>query len=331
MQLGELKLKIGIDARFHGYLIDDDAANSENREIRIDTRVPITVSVVEDGVTYGGFFRLRNTAGNTTALPQPGGSRPGMQFEYNYVYAQSDWGKVELGDNDGAQSVLYVSAPFVGLGQAMPANGNITGSPSAGYAFGPANWLAQSNRISYYSPKMSGFEVGVGFSPEYGSRGNDMSRLTTGLSLKDTIEGGVRWTGQFDATKLVLGAGFGSGQARNAARDLETWNVGAQAVFGGVTVGGAYWLDGKSLTPGDRSGWNAGATWVKGKLGFGASYGAATTELAAGGSNDDTLWGVGVDYKLTRYISLSGDVLFLESDTAANDANIFAIRTRFVY
>lgn len=354
------ELKVGMDMRFWAHLIDDDVANAEDREFRVDYRMPITVSGKTDsGLTYGGYIRVRTSTAavfNNT-LPQPGGAnRSNLFVDYGFVHVGGAFGKLEFGDNDGPLTITYVAAPIVGALQINAAGNSYPGILGVGnFNYGSALYMDQTTRVNYYTPVFAGFQGAIGFAPELGSRGLNMNRLVNpGGSIENAIEAAVVWNGKFDPVTIKASAGIARGEARNPAapavglQDLDIWQAGINVGFGPFTVGGGYFDNNDSRTnnagvPGviagvhdDETGWNVGASWKQGPIGVAASYGQVTTDYTGGqASTDDTMYGIGVNYVLAPGLHLDGDLLFFDSEAAAttpsgNEGNMLVLRTRLL-
>src|SRR5579872_6452805 len=103
--------------------------------------------------------------------------------------------------------------------------------------------VPNSNKITYYSPRIYGFQGGVSFTPDQGDIGT-ATGWTGDLNgnYQNVVNGGLNYTTQWD--KVSLAAAATGEWARNelsAVNDeLSGYNVGANAGFAGFTAGGSF-------------------------------------------------------------------------------------------
>jgi len=351
------ELKVGMDLRFWANMVDDDEVGAEDREFRVDYRMPIAITGKTDsGLTYGGYVRIRTSRAATfsAALPQPGGdNRSDLYVDYGFVHIGGAFGKLEFGENDGPMTITYVAAPTVGAMQINDAGNAFNGVIGVGnFRYGSALYLDQSTRINYYTPVFAGFQGAIGYAPEMGSRGLNVHRFADPAtnpagtaSIQDAFEMAVVWTGKFDPATVKASVGYATGSASTVAlNDLDVLQAGLNVGFGPWTVGGAYYnnKDSRSLLHDEEIGWNLGASWKQGALGVAASYGRTKTEYTAASGlaeTEDTMYGIGANYLLAPGLHLDADLVFVDSESytpalrpanSGNEGNVLTLRTRLL-
>jgi outer membrane protein OmpU len=211
-----------------------------------------------------------------------------------------------LGDAHGA-SDLFVYAPTVGTNQ-------IDGSYQQFEGLNK-DWRAlptfidnneSSTRITYYTPKISGFQAGISYTPDLYSQGLT-NNSTTGIAgtpatfgnmYDNQVEGAAGWSGSFDKFNIKV-TGLATTATANddvlflgahpIAQDYLSLGLGAQVNFAGFTVGGSYsnggHYDAASGEDKPQDMWTLGAKYDWDKASF-----AINGEL---GEGYDMAWGIG--------------------------------------
>jgi hypothetical protein len=328
-------------------IVNDNLANQESREARIDYRVTLKAEAkAENGLTYGFDFRLRNNQNGSNQATQDA-----IGADRKFIYMGGSWGQIQLGDTVTPASNFEVQAPTVGAGQADYAFGTSTGN----YSFYHFNEGTFDTKVVYYTPVFSGFQAGVSYTPEKGSRGRDNARSKfitgSGNNYNDIIGLGAAYTGKFGDVGVKVGAGVDFGDAKDTSAtakatqgDYTVWNVGAQVSYAGFTFGGHYYDNGETglLKGDDQFGWQLGLTYVVGPWGVGVSYARTETDPAARGSKNmtDYVVGLGGAYQLAPGLALQADIAKFEAESAnsglkagktKNDGTLFTFRTRLQF
>lgn len=330
-----VKLDLGGFFRGYGVFADNDetAANSTREfDLRRDAEVHISgETTLDNGLTVG--FHTEQDLGGAT------------QTDEAYAYFSGGWGRLNVGSEDGSAYLLQVAAPS--------ADSNVDGLRTYIQATNPADTLfaagalvglpasavldydhvsdptgaANTDRLSYLTPKFNGFQAGVSFAPETGQNavGNNLAAMASdddNNQFENTWEASVRWDGEFNGFGVSLGGGYSHSSLEDytavalgtspvlaantpiASDDLGQWNAGLSLAWNGFTLGGAYLrADGGQTGVIDTGGgvvsdayvemdteqttWVAGLGWDNGPYHLGASY--LRTELERDQAGDITL------------------------------------------
>lgn len=199
------------------------------------------------GIEYGGRISLTNA---TTFSGFSGGSD--VKMAEAYVYLAGAYGKVVLGDHNGA-SDLFVYAPTVGLGQVDGQYTNFIDLNSVG-AFMPSyieNGHDYTTKVTYMTPKVGNdkhkVQVGVSYAPNYGFQGQQINIYDSPTSYRNNLEAGFQYQGEFSPVSVVFTGYLQSGVGGDVntlfsshARDYIAWGVGTQLAYAGFTFGGSY-------------------------------------------------------------------------------------------
>jgi hypothetical protein len=162
-------------------------------------------------------------------------------FEKGYVSLQTQYGRLEVGQQDGAAYSNSVTGPKVDDPAAIDdANVTFFRDPTTGQAFTNifpvrTGVFASENfgKFSYYSPTLFGIQLGVSYTP-YEAR-NGLPFAGKGPQVPDRqtnlMEAGATYNGDFGATSVQLYSGVAIGH--DAARtlyhdDLLDWGLGGE-------------------------------------------------------------------------------------------------------
>jgi outer membrane protein OmpU len=269
----------------------------------------------------------------------PNSGTTGVGTDEASVYLGGTWGRLELGDFDGAADTLKIYAPLVGIEQIDGDYGDFLGvdapvSPVSTLTFGsqPAFGIhipnsGDATKVMYLTPRFAGFQAGISYTPESDSQAQNVVAFENTSTYEDWIEGGINYTGEFSGFSVALGATVSSASGRDLGTRLEdftAWNVGAQVGFGGFLLGGGY-VDADDFnvptgaTGVDQSVWHAGLTYTAGPVAVGASYMDAEGYKGAGGTyaSDYKAYGLGAAYTIAPGLVVQSDLMWIDEEVRA--------------
>ncbi len=278
----EINLDLGGFFRGYGVYSDDDSAAGNLREFdfRKHTEIHFSGETTTDaGLTVGAHYEIVLGVEDALGLDND-------TTDEAYLYGSGGWGRVNFGTEDGAAYLLQVAAPS--------ADSNVDGlrtyiqgiENTAPFAFGVLEYdhadFQNTDRLTYLSPKFSGFQAGVSYAPEAGENeiGNNLQAMNiddNAGDYEDLWEAAARWDGEFEGFGISLGAGYSNAsdeaEVAGVTDDMETWNVGANVAFQGFSLGAAYKDTNNGLANnGDTTTWVVGAGWDNGPYHVGASW-----------------------------------------------------------
>jgi len=348
-----------------GYTESDFDNNLRNRAFRNSTEIHFNIAGKSDaGLNYGAEIDLNadiDGAGSSAATS--GQTAAGLNAHRTYAWVGGDaWGHFEMGSNDGAARTLKVDAANIARATggidgdwSYFADVNSTGGGSAGsfdtvnglgvlvtaprlpVEHGPATGFANElwsndNKITYYSPKVSGFQLGVSYAADLANRGQATNRLDLvaggTYSARDIWEGGLSYEGQFDQIGVAAALTGETGHAVNgsALHNINAWNAGAKVSYMGFSLAGSYgdWSDSFMTTAAgvnpDASYWTLGGAYETGP--FGASVTYLSSEAKVTGQKDKFQdVSVGVDYKLAPGLTPFVEYTYYDTDVGGSTAN----------
>lgn len=319
-----------------------------------------------DSLTYGAVLRLQTIGDSSNGMSSTRNDR-------SHIYLDTDAGTVQLGSNFAASKLMQVDASTIAsatggvdgdwtnfLGTSVwdvPANSgsinvdgrNITISQ---YAASFANSASiqgvdtlanrldykgeSARKITYLSPRISGMQLGVSFTPDINNNGgndvvrngmlDDSSMMYFGLPVrvKNVWSLGLNYTNTFDDVNVSFSAVADRGKAvrqnisgtitdvygntksfaTDKVRDLKTYSIGAVVGKNGFSVAASYHDDGQSLTSTaeDRfksHWWTAGIAYENGPMSTSLTYLSGVKGFKNGGQTLKTeIISLGADYEV---------------------------------
>jgi hypothetical protein len=349
----QITVSLGGYTEFFAGFYDDDQPNRTEREFELETEIVVRADgKADNGLLYGAKIELQNSTPN---------SGSGVGTDEASVYLGGTWGRLELGDFDGAADTLKIYAPLVGVEQIDGDAYDFLDSrnPTTGLRAGqePAFGIhipnsGDATKIMYLTPRFAGFQAGVSYTPQSDSEAQNVVQFESSGGYKDWVEGGINYTGNFSGFSVSLGATISSASANDAGgisqlKDFTAWNAGAQIGFGGFALGGGY-VDasdfnvpnGPTGSGANQSVWHAGVSYTAGPIAIAASY--MDAEGFKGGTpttyaSDYKSYGLGATYTLAPGFIVESDLMWVDEDlkttpnaltTSSNQGWVFVLGTR---
>lgn len=262
--------------------------------------------ITDGGLTWG--LRAEFDTGDRAAED--------LQRDEIYAYLAGGFGRIELGEQDGAADTIALHAPIVGLGQIRGDFVRYTGTAALLTPFDTRDAL----KIVYLSAPVAGFRFGASWAPEVESNSSDpnprrRTRQENGIELAAAWQTPVGDDWALGASLAWVGA---QADPITQRRDIESWSLGAQASRGSLTIGAAYVSrgDSNSLTRGlDEDEWNVGAAWRAGRWSA-----AASASVTSSTQQDNRLIGLGGSFDLTENWVLRADVVSIREEPVGRGA-----------
>ncbi len=233
----------------------------------------------------------------------------GFERDEFFVYAASEYGRIEIGENDGPADTLSFHAPRVGLGQVRGDFARYTGSVALLSPYDSRD----AAKVTYLSPPIEGLRFGIAYAPEFEINSDDPVPIRRFIQ-EDVVEFGaqyVRPVGEF-----VIGASgayiTGSSDPVTQREDIESWSAGLEVRRGKLTAGAAYVDRGLSnllATAQDENEWNAGVSWEDEGWEIAGS-------VTTGDENGGTVlrYGIGGKYEIRPNVYVAADAVAFEED-----------------
>ncbi|MFQ5972482.1 MAG: porin [Alphaproteobacteria bacterium] len=323
---GNLDLSISGNARFSVIGGDDDrdrtdrsrgyVFKSDESEVRFNAK-----ATADNGIGYGLSVEIQTQTNDESNADE------------TWVFLDSDgFGRVELGDQDGAADRMFVDAADVmkGRGGFDGPTGDYVdfGSGVSGPSFGQTS---DATKAIYFTPRFSGFQAGGSFTPDTGHSGS-AGEVDNDGTFKNVVSLGANYQQSFEDVSVTVAAGgqFGEAEPPGAGvtpgQDLEVWGVGANVSFAGFTVGAGYTdlneTGEPALTTGDAgSWWDLAASYTSGP--WGVAVGTFNSERDIGAVDTEvSIYSLTGSYTVAPGLALAADINFIDVDnlnTAGDD------------
>lgn len=299
----------------------DSDEDSSDRGFAFSTNTEIHVKgeiMADNGITFGFRVEIEADSGETNNVDE------------NSIYAQGSFGKLEFGNNDGAEDTFMVNGSNSGVDY-----GGI-GNPTSNFledAFGGSAPTSvdmadssDSTKITYTTPNFNGFSAGISYTPdtEDGGDGNGFNDANP-EGIHDHIGLGLGYDGEFNGVGVELGLVAGFGTFDDEPED-DLFNIGGGAAisYAGFTfAAGAFWQDADGGGPttgivGESWAVDAGIGYATGPWSFSVNGiisedDNTSDELLAGSANVGYQVAPGVRVFLTGYVG--------EEDLGAGGSN----------
>ncbi|MCF8470031.1 MAG: porin [Parvibaculum sp.] len=333
-----------------GTAFDDTAVKLVARNIDIKAE-----GTLDNGMVAGVLATLslgddwNSHAGNNDAT-----------FRELFAYLEGGFGRFEIGGTDGSAFKMHYTSPWF-----VPGNGvdspNIlnarggfgTTTTTTTTAFVPVGtatnvlvtstftntntvasfrnstfslMAADANKVTYFTPRFAGFQLGLSYSPDTDYNGpnpNGLGVSASNSSIEDVVEVALNYAGSFGGLDLGIDGFYVSGDSSLvASSDPEEMGVGANLGFGGFTLGGAWYqsedLSFSSALPtaagAEEEVWTAGLSYATGPWTVGVAY--LSDEISVPGfSTDMTTWQTGGGYNLGSGVDVGLELQMSSIDT----------------
>lgn len=334
-----VSLTIGGVMNFQAGMGTQDSAfetGSFSREYHFanDTEIHfLAEGAASNGLKYGAVIELE-------ADVNADNRGEGTNSDKTYLWTESNIGRVEMGNNAGAEATMAVNAASIARG-----TGGIDGdfefyANTSGATFiitpdlpsaNTGGATEDSTKVSYYTPRVNGIQAGLSFTPDSGdsgtasgftsdSNGDNENVFSPGINYQNEYSNGMK-------VDAALVGEFGSSETA-ATEDLAAWQFGAAVGYNGFSVAASYadWDDSNQAAGSndDASHWTAGVAYETGALGVSLTY--LESENADNGFNNLVL---SADYELAQGLVPYIEVGMFEADedgtTVDNDGTVVLV------
>ena len=323
----------GFMTAFFLFTSDDDLNTTHDTDT---TRVSLSSEIkfvaeqtLANGLTITGTIELeaQNSNAGTTNIDEA------------YLTLAGSWGTFTIGGQDGALNSGDVGISTAGIyGEADgPSFASISvGGPTSaiGAATGTFSGVtSDANKLIYFTPRMSGVQLGVSFTPNTVNGGpvfNSGTPTTDSgdsyLNVWDVVANLEHSWGDY---KIVVAGGYESAEAGQTGAAINTgnvdiWNAGVTLESSYGTLGFKYTErdhDSPTATLDDMTAWTVQGTIKSGDTTFGAGYFQGDGNITGGGTNEFDRFYVGVDHALAAGVTIGAFVAVEDLDVAGGSAS----------
>lgn len=303
----QITVSLGGYTEFFGAYRDDDVPGRNSREFQLEAEIVVRADgKADNGLLYGAKVELQNGGTGTNFTTPSSLTAPGIVTDEASVYLGGTWGRIELGDFDGAADTLAIYAPLIGIEQldgdaydfldvfALGSGTGLTATPTVRFGALPMGSVVKgadsgdATKVMYLTPRFAGIQAGVSYATQSNNLFSEAQAVTpfeTAGGYKDFWEFGANYTGEFAGFSVALGATGSAGTGQDTAtagrtlEDFVAWQAGAQVGYAGFKVGGGYIdsgdynnVSGIAGGTGDSTAWHVGASYTAGPFAIALTY-----------------------------------------------------------
>ncbi len=336
---------LGGELRFQVGLVDQEVSAGQGRGYQIhvgESEIFIGAeNTADNGVEYGVSIELNAGAGDGTAADEA------------WVFVDTDWGRVEMGDQDDATDRMYVESDDILVGRAGPDGdaGDFFNFGTGGGISATGNAVTGDNtKVIYFTPRYSGFQLGASLTPDTGVVSATLADTDNDGDFENVIGLGANYEGTFDELSIVLSltGEFGDGESASGASnvgDVETISVGGTLTYGAFGFGAGYvdlaeqGIASAAAALGTNAGsyYTVGGSYMSGAWGVSVNWFESSKGNTAGISDTDIqIISLDAAYEVAPGWGLAAALHVIEADninaTATpvnNDGTVFLISNQF--
>lgn len=248
---------------------DNSTRDIDGFDVKSDSEIHFKgATVLDNGIEFGVNVQLEAN------------SNSGDQIDESYLIVKGSFGEINLGSENSAMYKMHYAPSDFGIsinsgdqgdwaglsGSAVSGSGYFRGVLGSTYVEpGRAN---DSEKLTYYTPRFAGFQLGASYSPDNAQDSNSPVDRNTGLS--DMVAIGANYSGDLGGVALGVSGGYGTFlETASGTDEPEVWSAGITLGVGGFGVGASY-ANEDGLTEGQS--YNLGVSYETGPFGVSLSY-----------------------------------------------------------
>ncbi|WP_185681182.1 porin [Parvibaculum sedimenti] len=318
-----LKVTVGGNVVTGFYFVDADNVGGTSFQ---DTKVALVarnIDIKAEGTLDNGLvagvdakLQLDNDWNGT------GGSY--ASFRQLFAYLEGGFGKFEIGGTDGAAYKMHYTSPWFVPGNGVDSPNILNIVPYYGERHSTFSLLAtDANKVSYFTPRLAGFQLGLSFTPDANNKGPNENGLVlapkTDAYIRDVFEIAANYAGTFSGVDLGVDGFYTTGKSDSENVDPKEYGFGANLGYAGFTLGGAWyrsediwatfypdsnnnenttWTLGLKYATGP---WTVGTAYLDGDQDWGGYYYRVKTLQVGGGYNLGSGVDLGLDIQFSNY------------------------------
>lgn len=243
---------------FSGFDVKSDTEIFFSGEVRLDNGIEVRVHVQLEG----------NTSGD--------------QIDESYLEIDGAFGRVVVGGENSAMYLMHAAPKSFGFGlnsgdnvewlsfDGVGGNTGVFRGAFGSTAIEPAR-VNDANRLTYLSPRFSGFQFGASYVPD--SREDSNGKANSEADLHDGATVAAGYSGKLGGASIKASAGYGLMRSGDGTTDPdpEAFNFGLSVGVGNWTLASAYAVSIDDSSVGDMSGYTVGLNYTPGPWKVGLS------------------------------------------------------------
>jgi predicted porin len=299
----------GYMEQWFGYSDNANSANADSDifEQHADNEVHFNFSqTLDNGLKIGGHIEFE---GENTG-----------DIDEEYLYVDGSFGRFLIGTENSADYLMHYGIKSNGIG--IDEGDATTWVANANPDLARTNMAGinnDSNGLSYFSPRINGFQVGASYIPGIGDQ-NDRTPDTEGQNADGDLDNGfavgANYMNSFDAMSFKASVGYiDAGGDSVAPGDQTGLNAGVQLGFGGFTASFAYGEEENDNDGEDINIFGVSLAYNAGPAGVSIAY-------IRGEDSDNDLQQdaieLGASYSVGPGVTAAGSIYYVEGTDGAN-------------
>lgn len=313
LELGGLFIGAVSVAENEGADLEDALRDPESYRFDGESAVRFeAVSRFDNGLRYG--FKAEVTVDHDIAQANKTKGEKEL-FDEAFLFLDGGFGRVELGQQEGVADQFSVRSPHALGNMSLSAGRNDRVINPVGMAsIGTVNDSSDDYaKVTYMTPSLSGFKLGMSFTPEAQKKTDISAELTEKTVQPEAKEGivefGVIYSKSFEDVSLDMSATYLSADSApvtgNLKSELKEWNAGVNVGFRGLSVGGSYRESGTADSSLQKfEAYDIGVAYETGSWKVSAQYAEHAGELAGAPVEDGYRYLISARYKVAKGIRI---------------------------
>jgi len=308
----KIKLNVG------GYLQTSFVAASYDNDDRLPTNIRHEGEVhftgsttLDNGLKFGVNIQLE-------------ARQDADQVDETFMFVEGSFGRINMGSENSAAYLMHYAAPAPVVGFVLDDN-NANASGLEGVVTS-ANATSDADKITYFSPRFSGFQFGASYTPDSdweSGQDSPYSPLQAEGAGEEAYSLAANYVNTFNKVSIAASVGYEIVVEEGVGRDDDQQiAVGGQIGYAGFTVGAGYKFtenDG-GVADEDRHDLSVGVTYGQGPWTVGVQYARIELDDASDGELDAIV--VGGKYILGPGVTAFGGVQFFEAEDDLEDNSV---------
>jgi len=318
------KIKLGLGGymeQWFGYS-DQDLPGYTDVDQKSDSEIYIKGAVtLDNGIRFGVTWEIEGDS-----APDAPADPTSNRFDEAYLFMSGSFGRLVMGEEDTASELMGYGPSMVGPVGINKSDANddwMHNNNSTNITHSMDLGMSDNHAISYYSPRVAGFQFGASYHP---TNDNEAQNETLETAAEHNgFSTAVNYVTKFGGTSVAAYFGVATKEESDAATagtpDASGWGTGVQVGFGGFAVGAAYVSENEIKSTDTFS---VGGRYKAGMNAFSLGYVHAENRVSArpagGPDNDETdIVALGYERTLGPGVTWGSSIAYADHEVGGDD------------
>jgi len=236
----------------------------------------------------------------------------GDQIDEQYAYVEGSFGRFIMGSENAASYLMHYGIPSHG---ATIDSGDATNWIAGGdFTMARTNGRGidnDSEKLTYFTPRFSGFQVGVSYVPQMNQDADTAPQEANGVR-DNGWSVAANFNRSFNDFSVKASAGYEDfGDDDAVTGDLESYQFGLQLGYAGFVAAGTYGQEDRAVDT-EQETIGLGLSYASGPFGVSLAYIGADIDNI---DDEQDTFELGAKYALGPGVDVKGSVFYLERET----------------